>query len=72
VLLGVAALLVFAALGWKPGEAAVLAYIGTILIAFPFSTSTTTELMGIRNSVRFARTAGVVFLVGAAFLLFAR
>lgn len=72
VLLGVTALLVFAALGWGPGEAAVLAYTGIIFMVFPFSTGTAVELMGIKNSMRLTRTAGVVFLIGALSLLFAR
>lgn len=68
VLLGVAALLVFAALNWEPGSAAVMVYFGLIFVVFPFSTGTTVELMGIQNSVRLARVTGAIFIVAGLVL----
>lgn len=68
VLLGVAALLVFAALNWEPGSAAVTVYFGLIFTVFPFSTGTTVELMGIQNSVRLARVTGAIFIVAGLVL----
>ena len=69
MVLGVVALIIFAALGWEPGSAAVIVYFGIIFIVFPFTTGTTVELMGIRNSVWLARVTGVVFVVAGFALL---
>lgn len=68
VALGVVSVIVFAVLGWEPGSAAVIVYLGIIFIVFPFTTGTTVLLVGIRNSVRLARVTGVVF-IGAGFSL---
>jgi len=70
VLLGLVAPFVFLAFRWLPGLDAALAYLGVIMLLFPFATETTLELIGVRNSVRLARFVGVLFIVGGAALLF--
>lgn len=72
VLLGVVALVVFAVFDWEPGPSAVVIYYGVIFMALPFATPTTVEMVGIKNSVRLARVAGVVLIVGGALLHFMR
>ena len=63
VLLGVVALLIFAALGWEAGATSVIAYYGVLFIVFPFATPTTVEMIGMKSSVRLVRVAGFVLLV---------
>ena len=69
VLLGMVALLAFVVFNWEPGATIVLIYLGIIFIVFPFSTDTTLELMGIKNSVRLARASGVGFILSGFVLL---
>ncbi len=70
VLLGTMATLIFAVLGGIPGETAVVSYFGIVFVVFPFANGTTFEIVGIRDSVRFAQITGIVFILAGFALLY--
>ena len=55
VLLGTMATLIFAVRGGIPGETAVVSYFDIVFEVFHFANGTTFEIVGIRDSVRFAQ-----------------
>ncbi len=71
VLFGIVAVMVFAALGWELGATAVLIYLGIVFVIFPFTTGTTFELAGIKNSIRLVQITGAAFIIGGSLLLYA-
>src|SRR5216684_1673800 len=54
---------------WYAFLGVIVALIGVIFIAFPFATPETVKAIGIKNSIRLARTLGLVIVVVGVYLV---